>query len=385
MKLFTILLLSSISLNVIAQKKLPVIYAHSKNAKIYEEGNSVSGWGINPNVALDTYVTNKIGITKTVKFKTDIDSISFKIKPGDQYDFIVLLNGKDSCLTRIQAREVKNYSNIKPKIADSIPFHVNKFNTNLVNVVFNKTDTLTMNFDTGATEFSLLTSALEKKVKSKPKLYNTFYDIKLGHRNYSSKIYDTHNVGDEADGLMGWDLFDGFIVELNYDKKLMVIHSKLPKTVSKNHGFSKFKINYINDKPFIESKIMQNGVVNKNWFLFDLGYQRTAILDRDLLKENNFPAEKMDVIKKVMLHGTQNNEIPVVTANLQKLQIGPFQLNNVPAQLLGENKPMRGINVHILGNEVLKRFNTFLDFQNDVIYLKPNESFDIDYADQKKT
>jgi len=385
MKFLIICLLSSISSTLFSQQKLPLIHAHSKSAKIYEAGNSVKGWGIDPNVILDTYVTNKIAGKKTVLFKTDIDSIRFQIRPGEKYDFIVLLNGKDSCLTRIQGREAKTYKALKPEIADSIPFHVNKFNTNLVDVVLNNTDTLTMNFDTGATEFSLLGTVLEKKVKSKPKLYNTLNDIKLGQRSYFSKIYDTQNVGDEADGLMGWDLFDGYIVELNYDRNLMIVHSKLPTSVIHNRGFSKFKINYINDKPFIESKIVQNGVVNKNWFLFDLGYQRTVMLDRDLLKKNDFPVDKMEVIKKVMLHGTQNNEVPVVTANLEKLQIGPFSLPNVPAQLLGENKPMRGINIHILGNEILKRFNTFLDFQNDVVYLMPNQSFNLDYADRKKT
>lgn len=385
MKLFILYLLSFSCLGVVGQTKIPVINANTKTAKIYEEGNSVKGWGIDPDVPLDTYVTGKFSTTKLVKFKTDRDSISFRVKPGSHYDFIVLLNGKDSCLTRIQAREKKAYRASNLKFSDSIPFFVNKFNTNLVNVVLNNTDTLKMNFDTGATEFSLLNSVIEKKLKSSPKLYNTFHNIQVGRRNYSSKIYDTQNVGDQADGLMGWDLFDGLIVELNYDKNLMIIHSKLPKTASKRCGFSKFSINYINDKPFIESKFAQDGITNKSWFLFDLGYQRTIILDRDLLQASQFPVNKMKVIRKAMLHGTHNNEIPVITANLSKLQLGPFVLNDVPAQLLEQNKPMPGINIHILGNDVLKRFNTFLDFQNDVIYLKPNKSYGVEYADQKKS
>ncbi|WP_316800273.1 hypothetical protein [Pedobacter frigidisoli] len=381
MKLIIISLLSCLSLGVFAQTKIPVIKANSKTARIYEEGNVVKGWGIEPGVKLDTYLTGKITTKKLVKFKTDTDSISFRVKSGGHYDFIVLLNGRDSCFTRIQAPAKKNYYSLKPKVADSIPFLVNNFNTNLVEVVLNDTDTLRMNFDTGATEFSLLDSVINKRLKSKPKLYNTDHKIKLGHHNYFTKIYDTKNVGDQADGLMGWDLFDGYIVELNYDLKLMIIHSRLPKTVDNRTGFSKFEIKYINNKPFIESQIVQGGTVNKNWFLFDLGYQRTVMLYRDLLKAGNFPTDQMPVIKKVMMHGVQNNEIPVVTAKLNKLKIGPFLLNDVPAQILEKNKPMRGINIHILGNDVLKRFNTFLDFQKNVIYLKPNKIYDTKYAD----
>ena len=385
MKFSLIFLLVSASLTAIAQKKLLIIAAHSKSAKIYEEGNSVSGWGINPKIALDIYTTNKFSKSKTVKFKTDIDSITFQIKPGEKKDFVVLLNGKDSCVTRIQARISKNYNGLTPEFNDSIPFFVNKYNTNLVKVVFNKTDSLQMNFDSGATEMSLTTSVLEKKVKSNPKLYNTSYDIKLGQRIYKSKIYDVQTVGNEADGIFGWDLFDGMVVELNYDKNVMVIHSKMPEKVKRNSQFSKFKIRYINDRPFIESKISQSGITNKNWFLFDLGYQRTVMLDNDLLKASQFPTGSMEVIKKISVRGIHNNVIPVITANLQKLQIGPFNLQNVPAQLLEQNKPMRGIDIHILGNEVLKRFNTFLDFQKDVIYMMPNHSFDMEYTDQKKS
>jgi hypothetical protein len=385
MKLTIVFLLASISFTALAQKKLPVIVANSKSAKIYEEGNSVSTWGINPKIALDAYTTNKLTKAKTVKFKTDLDSITFKIKPGEKQDFIVLLNGKDSCLTRIQAPVIKDFSKLKPEVHDSIPFFVNKYNTNLVKIVFNKTDSLNMNFDTGATEMSLTNDVLAKKVKSNPKLYNTVYDIKLGKGIYKSKIYDTQIVGNEADGLMGWDIFDGMVVELNYDKNIMVLHSKMPKQVIGDSNFSKFKIRYINNKPFIESKIVQNGIVHKNWFLFDLGYQRTAMLDQDLLKKAHFPTDSMEVIKKVILHGTHNNEIPVITANLQALQIGPFVLKNVPAHLLGENKPMRGIDIHILGTDVLKRFNTFIDLQKDVIYLAPNHLYDLEYADQKKS
>jgi len=385
MKLLISILLICLSFNIFAQDKLPIVRANSKTATVYEEGNSASRWGINPKVSLDVYTTNKFRKFKKVKFKTDIDSITFQLKAGEKKNFIVLMNGKDSCLTQIQARNLTNYSRLKPEVHDSIAFSVNQYNTNLVNIVLNETDSLTMNFDSGATEMSLTNGVLDKKLKSKPKLYNTIHQIKLGKRLYKSKIYDTQTVGHEADGLLGWDLFDGMIVELNYDKNAMIIHSKFPENVKSNPHFYKFNISYINDRPFIESKIKQNGVTNSNWFLFDLGYQRTVMLDNDLLKQNNFPVSQMEVIKKQIVRGTQNNEIPIITANLETLQIGPFALQNVPAQILTQNKPMHGINIHILGNEVLKRFHTFFDFQKDVIYLMPNQSYKMPYLDQKKS
>ena len=109
------------------------------------------------------------------------------------------------------------------------------------------------------------------------------------------------------------------------------------------------------------------------------------MLDNDLLKQANFPVSDMKVIKKVIMHGVSGNEIPVITSDLQLLKIGIFELKNVPAQVLVQNKPMRGTNEYILGNDVLKRFNTVLDFQKNVIYLKPNNLFNEKYTDWKKT
>jgi hypothetical protein len=368
-----------------SQSKLPVIHANSNQAKIYEQDNPPSSWTIDPKIATDVHTNGKqIGV-KTVKFKTDIDSISFKIGPGQQKDFIVVLNGKDSCLTRILCPETKDFSKLPVEFHDTIPFFINKFNTNYLSVVFNNADTVLLNFDTGATEVSFTNDALKQKVKSHFALYDTLYNIRVGRRTLQSKIYDIKLAGNETDGLLGWDMFDGMIVELDYDHHQMILHSKMPKGIANDHKYSKFKIRYIKNKPFIESEILQSGIKSKGWFMFDLGYQKTAMLDNDLLREARFPAEKMEVIKKVMMHGTRGNEVPVITSNLETLKLGDFELKDVPAQILEQNKPLRGINIHLLGSEVLKKFNTVLDFQKNVIYLKPNHFYNNAYADRKKT
>lgn len=269
-------------------------------------------------------------------------------------------------------------------VRDSITMKINEQNTIYVQAVFNEKDTLVLNFDTGTTELILINNVLKNKIKTVAKLYDTPYNLKIGKTNYKVKVYDAELTGHGTDGRFGWDLFKGKIVELNYDKNLMVVHSILPNYVKKSNEFTKLTIEFFEDLPLIVSEIEQSNVVNKNVFLFDTGYQRTAMLDDDLLTEGKFPAEKMETIKKVIMKGAQGNEIPVITSNLEVLKIGKYELKNVPVQQTTTNKPLKDINVHILGNEVLKRFNTFLDFQNNVVYLKPNHLFNDKYIDQKK-
>ncbi len=359
-----------------SQKKLSVVKATSKAAVIYEEGQPVTKWNLSPETKIDTYTTNKLIRPTLVWLKTDIDSISFTLKAGEHKDFIVLLNGKDSCYTRFQSPVIKDLRALKPEIHDTIALGVNKYNTNYIMALVNKTDTLNMNFDTGATEMTLTEEALSKKIKNDLDLYNTFYDVKIGKRAYKTKIYDIKLAGHETDGLIGWDLFDGLIVELNYDKNIMVIHSKLPKNIKTNKTASKFNIKYFNTRFFIEAQIAQGEKKVKEWFLFDTGYQKTVMLDNDLLGEQNFPVSQMKEINKVIMYGTLGNEVPVITANLECLKIGKYEMKNIPVQIMTSNKTMFGANIHILGNEILKRFNTFLDFQDNVVYLLPNDLYD---------
>ena len=81
-----------------AQNKLPIIKAHSKNVDIKVDDKLLKNyWTINPKLNPDVYATS----AKTVTFYTDIDSISFNISPKENFDFIILLNEKDSAKTRI--------------------------------------------------------------------------------------------------------------------------------------------------------------------------------------------------------------------------------------------------------------------------------------------
>ena len=108
-----------------SQQKLPVIKATSEAATIFEAGQPLTSWTLSPQTKIDVYTTNKLTNPTLVKLKTDIDSIGFTIRPGQYKDLIVLLNGKDTCYTRLQAPAVKNFQRSVPAIHDTIPFIIN--------------------------------------------------------------------------------------------------------------------------------------------------------------------------------------------------------------------------------------------------------------------
>lgn len=95
---FVLLAVAFMTQTMLAQKELPIIKATSTQVVIREDSPlRKSAWTIVPEANPDVYTTS----AKKVTFYTDIDSISFTINPNEQYDFVILLNEKDSANTRI--------------------------------------------------------------------------------------------------------------------------------------------------------------------------------------------------------------------------------------------------------------------------------------------
>ena len=109
MKYYIILVFCFLYQFAFAQKKLPVIHAKSENVSINDGGYfEKDAWTLAPEAKPDVYRASRASKPKFVTFYTDLDSIKVKIKPGKSFDFIILLNGKDSCFTRIEsAKPVK--------------------------------------------------------------------------------------------------------------------------------------------------------------------------------------------------------------------------------------------------------------------------------------
>lgn len=85
-----------------AQQKLPLIKATSKTVDVKDgEIYQKAIWNLSPEIKPDVYYALHPVLAKKIIFFTDLDSISFDINPGNNYDFIILLNGKDTCYTRI--------------------------------------------------------------------------------------------------------------------------------------------------------------------------------------------------------------------------------------------------------------------------------------------
>ena len=60
-----------------------------------------------------------------------------------------------------------------------------------INAIFNRTDTLNLNFDNRTTELASTSSVLKNKIKSAPKYYNMRCNLRIGTTNYQTELHNT--------------------------------------------------------------------------------------------------------------------------------------------------------------------------------------------------
>lgn len=355
-----------------AQSKLPVIKATSAKVAINDGGYlDKDAWTLSPKTKPDVYTAERTRQAKWVTFYTDIDSIRVKVAPGTRFDFVILLNGKDSCYTQIaSAIPPVNKTLAKADTHDTIPFSLTTYSAIHVKALINDKDTLNLHFDAGSFDVRFT-----REVKKNTGKVNK---LQMGTLTWQNpEIVATGATAHEMDGRFGWNLFEGKTVEIDYTKQLLIIHSRLPKALK---GYTKAKIDFIRSFPCIQGAFAINGKTYPGTFLLDTGSDQAVILDSAWAGNTGFPRD-LPLIRTSVLSDPRGvkYESKVVLTPLFQLQ--QFALAQVPAYMLGSKNPI-GMEMNFLGNDLLKRFNALLDFEHDYLYLKPNQLMDAPYREK---
>lgn len=352
-----------------AQQNLPLIRATSKDIKILD-GDDLQQGSLVPELKPDIYVYHRSGKLKKIVYYTDIDSVSFEVKPGDTYDFAILLNNKDTCYQKITSEnpnKVNYYNSIKKMSAhDTIPFVLGANNAIHIKGKINNSDTLDLIFDTGASVGVLSDEGRDKKAELNKENKNKFEFAGITIEN-SPAIFVDYNGNLHAGGVIGYNAFENKIVEINYDKSIMVIHDSM-ENVSKSYSVNdmKWKGSALN----IECVLNTGSKKTKELFIFDTGSKWALSADKSFAAKNQL----YDIMPKVgtrRAKGVDGKTIKSNTYTLPQLIIGGLSLTNVPIDLELPSDG-EGLKQNILGNDVLKRFNVILDYKNGLIYLQPN-------------
>jgi hypothetical membrane protein len=97
------ILLVLLQLSIAAQQNLPVIRSGTRDVVIKYNDDLRINWYLQPEIKPDVFTVGSTLKEKKVRFVTDVDSVEYDVQPGQQYDFIIMLNDKQPCYTRITA------------------------------------------------------------------------------------------------------------------------------------------------------------------------------------------------------------------------------------------------------------------------------------------
>lgn len=218
--------------------KLPVIRAGSKKVSIRDgEFFDRDAWNLSPTARPDVYTADRTRKVKWVTFHTDMDSIRVRVKPGERYDFVIVLNGKDSCFTRI-ASAIPPAGAGEDARTDTIPLTLTEYNAIAAKAVLDGSDTVLLHFDVGSFSFHLTKDAILRKASRKK-----VYTLQMGTRIWKKpSVGVTGFTAHDMDGRFGWDLFEGRQVEIDYEHNLLIIYRRLPRRIK----------GYVKDKLFFQ-------------------------------------------------------------------------------------------------------------------------------------
>jgi hypothetical protein len=389
-------ILVTISISCYSQKQLPVLKTNSKVVSI-KEGDIIHPdiWTISPEVEFDEFVCNPFTGKKEITFYSDIDTLKISVKPENNYDFIIQYNDSIEAHTRISTFSKKEPSILPKKIlyykhidesknseTDTISFKLSKDGRIFLEGKINQSNTLNILFDTGADALVITKSLVGKKVKMKfdREVQNEGSD---GIHMVSVSENNTVEVGNLIwnevpiiaidyknrlfDAVMGWNAFENKIIEINYDKQILVVHNEM-KTVPS--GFVKVQTKMIGGIPYIKGTVTIGDNNSSGWFEYDSGSDSNFLISQKFASENNLNG-KMEVVGTSAFSGSAGIKWKANNYILPKLKLGEFELYQIPISIAEKDAEGTDHN-DILGNKLLKRFNAIIDFKNYQIYLKPN-------------
>lgn len=190
------------------------------------------------------------------------------------------------------------------------------------------------------------------------------------------------NMGDQVYGIIGYDIFSRFVVEIDYDSKRLILHD--PKRYKPKRRCTAVPIDVRGGKPFLRTSISQEKAKNSLDIMVDTGASHAALLDFGDIQASALPQDRIVTRLGTGIAG----EIRGYLSRLDTLAIADFTFEEVlfsaPFEGVYNKSIKRGSKYGTIGGELLHRFNVTLDYQGQMIYLQKSnrykDSFEYDMS-----
>lgn len=184
----------------------------------------------------------------------------------------------------------------------------------------------------------------------------------------------TKNLGEEIYGIIGYDLFHRFVINIDYDRH--VLHIFRPDKFKPRRWDKKIPIVINGPKPYVTMNIIQNQKKEDTVkLMIDTGASHSLLLDVRHMDDVSLP----DKLISTRLGQGLGGEIPGFMGRLTQCTISEFifedLLVSIPIEGAYIKAIKRGSRHGTLGGDLLTRFNVTFDYPNNMLYLRKGSRF----------
>ncbi|HYW73369.1 MAG TPA: aspartyl protease family protein [Pyrinomonadaceae bacterium] len=182
--------------------------------------------------------------------------------------------------------------------------------------------------------------------------------------------------GHDLDGIIGSDFIRQYVVEVDYQSRVLKLHDKTKFTYSGPGESVPIQLNQMG-YPLLDGQVVTNsGDPIKGKFVLDLGSSGSLALMSPVVADHKLIGNGARTIKAIGVGGAggqSNGQI----GRVRSLQIGKFTIAN-PLTLFSEDKAGAMSTRALVGNIgqlIAGKFKLFLDYDRARIILEPNATF----------
>ena len=183
-------------------------------------------------------------------------------------------------------------------------------------------------------------------------------------------------LGTDVHGILGYELFSRFIIEIDYDKKVLTL--SVPSRFKKKRKYQSIPIKIEDTKPYVTtSVVLGDGTQLTAKLLVDSGASHGLMLEPTSDPRITVPDSTVSSIIGRGLGG----EITGKVGRIGSLRLGTYEIENVIANFPDPNSYFDSLKLGAtqrngaIGGEVLSRFTVIFNFPKEEMYLKKNSSF----------
>lgn len=181
-------------------------------------------------------------------------------------------------------------------------------------------------------------------------------------------------LGVSVHGVLGYELFSRFIVEVNYDRKVVTFHD--PDSFRKRRGYQELPMIIEDTKPYYYLNVTLRGnKVYRGKFMLDTGASHAVMIDERSSSELYVPDPHITSNLGRGLGGDITGEV----ARIDKVTLNEFDFENIIATFPDENSYFIDFDSNFrngtIGGGMMSRFKIIFDFVNSKLYLKKGAKF----------